>query len=261
MVPGYHLEGPFLNPEPGFAGCHPPADMVLPSIDLFRNLENGLARPILYLTVAPELENALELISWAADRNKIVGAGHSAVGQKALSDAVKAGLRVSTHLGNGVAQILPQFDNPVLWQLSEDRLMACFLADGIHIPAAILKTFVRAKGIERTILVTDAIAATGAKAGTYSLGGMPVESSDDGVVRLQNSPLLAGSSLSMDRAVANVVKWGVASFSNALRMASANPLALLSPAAKAHGINVAPGEIVWGTDFVPQKVNLGTCLL
>lgn len=259
MVPGYHLEGPFLNPEPGYAGCHPPQDMLLPSIDLFRKLEQNLARPILYLTLAPELENARELISWAAGRHKIVGVGHSAVNREELSDAVDAGLQVSTHLGNGVAAILPKFDNPVLWQLSEDRLVGCFIADGIHIPAEILKSFIRAKGIERTVLVTDAIAAAGAPAGSYSLAGMAVESNDDGVVKLQDSPLLAGSSLRMDLAVANITKWGIADFRSALRMACANPLALLKPALKAHEISISLGEIAWGADCHPQSVSLGSC--
>ncbi len=249
MVPGYHLEGPFLNAEPGFAGCHPPQDMVLPSIDLFRDLEQNLSRPILYLTLAPELEHACELISWAASHHKIVGAGHSAVGQEELSVAVEAGLRISTHLGNGVAQVLPKFDNPVLWQLSEDRIVGSFIADGVHIPPPILKSFIRAKGLERSILVSDAVAAAAAPPGVYSLAGMAVESGHDGIVRLQGSPLLAGSSLTLDRAIANITSWGIADFESAISMTCANPLSLLLPTLKAHGISILPGEITWGSDY------------
>jgi len=172
MVPGYHLEGPFLNPQQGYAGCHPSDDMVPPSVKLFRDLEKGLERPILYLTLAPELERSLELIRWAAERHKIVGVGHSTATRKVLSAALTAGLQVSTHLGNGVAQVLPKFDNPIQWQLADDRLTGCFIADGVHIPAEILKSFIRAKGVERSVLVTDAIAAAAAPAGTYTLGGM-----------------------------------------------------------------------------------------
>ncbi len=257
MVPGYHLEGPFLNPKPGYAGCHPPQEMVLPSVELLRRLEQDLARPILYLTLAPELDRAPEIIHWAASQHKIVGAGHSAVTQKSLSEAIAAGLSVATHLGNGVAQVLPKFDNPVQWQLAEDRVTGCFIADGVHIPAPILKSLIRAKGINRSVLVTDAMAAAAAPAGTYSLAGMAVESNDAGVVNLKDSPLLAGSALTMGKAVANITRWGIADFRSALRMACANPLGLLAPVLKAHDITINLGELEWGHDGQPLKTSLG----
>lgn len=259
MVPGYHLEGPFLNAQPGYAGCHPATEMLTPSIDLVRSLEQDLERPILYLTVAPELDHALDLIAWAADRGKIVGVGHSAASQEELSRGVEAGLRVSTHLGNGVAATLAKFDNPVLNQLSDDRLFGCFIADGIHIPARILQSFIRAKGIHRSILVTDAIAAASAPAGTYALAGMPVESASDGRVNVKGCSMLAGSSLRMDSAIANICTWGIADFRSALRMSCANPQALLASALQAHGMSISLGEIAWDENQRPLSVELGTC--
>jgi len=257
MVPGYHLEGPFLNPAKGYAGCHPPADMILPSIDLIKNLERGLARPILYVTIAPELEGALEFIEWAVETHKIVGLGHSALRRQDLSAAVKAGALISTHLGNGVAQIQPKFDNPILWQLSEDKIFGAFIADGIHIPREILKLFIRAKSIERSILVTDAIAAANSAPGTYFLAGMAVELNTRGIVHVAGSSLLAGSSLTMDRALANIVSWGIADFRSALRMGCANPMALLWPVCEAHGVTQGLGEIIWGRNHRPLSVSLG----
>ncbi len=258
MAPGYHLEGPFLSPKEGYAGCHPPGDMVLPSRDLVRGLEKNLSRPILYVTIAPELEGAHEFIAWAASHHKIVGVGHSALKRNDLSSAVEAGAVISTHLGNGVAQILPRFDNPVLWQLSEDRILGAFIADGVHIPPEILKSFIRAKGVERSILVTDAIAAAKSSPGKYFLAGMAVDLNEKGAVHVSGSPLLAGSSLRMDQAVANIVKWGIADFRSALRMACANPMTLLGPICKAHGIELSLGEIVWGEDHHPRTVSLGS---
>jgi len=257
MVPGYHLEGPFLNPAAGYAGCHPPQDMAPPSSDLVRDLERGLARPILYLTLAPELEGAGHLISWAVQNHKIVGVGHSALSKKDLAAAIAQGVRISTHLGNGVPQTLHRSDNPVLWQLAQDRMHASFIADGRHIPPETLKVFIRAKGIERSILVTDAVAAAGSPPGEYFLAGMAVELDKAGVVKAAGGSFLAGSSLSMDQAVANIVKWGIADFRAALRMACANPLALLAPAMQAYGIKHSLGEVHWSEDWRVLSVNLG----
>ena len=257
MVPGYHLEGPFLNPEAGYAGCHPPQYMIAPSIDFVRELEYGLSRPILYLTLAPELENAGSVISWAAQKGKIVGAGHCAPSRSDLASAVAQGIRISTHLGNGVPLTLNRSDNPILRQLAVDEMKASFIADGLHIPPETLKIFIRAKGIERSILVTDAVAAAASSPGRYHLGTMAVDLDQTGRVRAANGYFLAGSSLRLDRAIANIVNWGIADFRDALRMTCANPLTLLKPALEAYGIKVKLGEVHWDACNHPVLVNLG----
>jgi len=260
MVPGYHLEGPFLNPKEGYAGCHPARDMTPPSIDLVKALEKNLSRPVLYITLAPELEGANDLISWASQSHKIVGAGHCAVTQETLSAAIKCGLGISTHLGNGVPQNLHKFNNSILWQLANDNLMASFIADGIHIPPDILKIFIRAKGVKKSILVTDGTSASCSTPGRHYLAGMASELNDQGIVTLSGSPSLAGSALSLGKAMANMVKWNITDFRSALRMASANPAELLAPTLRAHNITMTLGEIVWGDDFCPLTVNLGPCM-
>lgn len=258
MVPGYHLEGPFLNPQEGYAGCHPARDMIRPAIDLVKSLEQPLSRPILYITLAPELEGTNDLISWARQNHKIIGAGHCEATREILPAAIKCGLQISTHLGNGVPQQLHKFNNSILWQLANDNLLASFIADGIHIPPDILKIYIRAKGIEKSILVTDGTSASCSTPGRHYLAGMASELDDQGIVRLSGSASLAGSALSLGQAVANMVKWGITDFRSALRMASANPEKLLAPVLKAHNITLAPGEIIWDEDHKPVTVNLGS---
>ena len=135
MVPGYHLEGPFLNPGPGYRGCHNPAAMILPELALLQRLTASLRRPIRLLTLAAELPGAQALIAWASAAGILVAIGHSDASTEAVAMAVAAGARMSTHLGNGLPATLPKLDNPLIAQLSEDRLTAGIIADGIHIPS------------------------------------------------------------------------------------------------------------------------------
>ena len=131
--------------------------------------------------------------------------GHSAATLAQVSEAADAGATLSTHLGNGVAHQQHKFDNPIVAQLAEDRLWADFIADGIHLSPAALKVMLRAKGVDRSILVTDAVSAAACPPGLYPFAGMTVEKAADGSVRQPNSPYLAGSALRLDEAVRNVV--------------------------------------------------------
>jgi N-acetylglucosamine-6-phosphate deacetylase len=136
-------------------------------------------------------------------------------------------------------------------QLAEDRLSASFIADGIHIPPFALRVLLRAKGLARTILVTDATAAAAAPAGLYELAGMAIERAADGAVRVPGAAMLAGSSLELDQAVRNVVHWGIVTADEAIGLASANPAALLAPALAAHGVRLAEGTIDWSPELRP----------
>jgi N-acetylglucosamine-6-phosphate deacetylase len=238
MVPGYHLEGPFLSAEDGYSGCHPTASMCDPDIKFVQELEAPLAHPILLITLAPERPNAVPFIRWARQAGKVVALGHSGANAHEIAQAVEAGATVSTHLGNAMRQMQPKFDNPLMWQLAEDRLWATFIADGIHVPPHALKIMLRAKGPARSILVTDAASAAATKAGQYSFGGMPIERDAAGAVRVPGTDRLAGSSLTLDQAVRNIVGWDLASEEQAVQMARDNPRALLAPALAAHGVRL-----------------------
>jgi N-acetylglucosamine-6-phosphate deacetylase len=257
MVPGFHLEGPFLNPAPGFAGCHPPGAMLPPDPALILRLATPLTRPILLLTLAPEQAGGMALIAWATGRGMLVAIGHSAADHATVAEAAQAGAKLSTHLGNALPHMQPKFRNPLIAQLAEDRLAASFIADGIHIPPTVLKVLLRAKGLSRAVLVTDGTAAAATPPGLYRFAGMSIEHADDGSVREPGSDVLAGSALCLDQAVRNVVDWGLAAPSEAIRLASANPAALLAPALAARGIGLPGSAVTWSPALVPQQVRVG----
>lgn len=227
MVMGYHVEGPFLSAEDGYAGCHPKTQMQSGTLEVLERLERGLRRPVRLLTVAPEREGVLDLIPKAIAAGKTIAIGHTAATRAQIEAAAAAGARLSTHLGNGLARLLEKNENPLFAQLGEDRLSASFIADGIHIPPYMLRIYIRAKGLARAILVTDATAGAAAAPGVYTLGDVPIEKSPDGVVREPGSPYLGGSSATMDAVFRNAMAWLPATFDEALGLARGNPLRLL----------------------------------
>ena len=257
MCPGYHLEGPFLNPSPGYCGCHPPDAMTAATPALIAHLEGRLSRPILMVTLAPEIGGGVALASALARSGKVVAIGHSAADFETVAAAADAGATLSTHLGNGLPQNLPKLANPLFAQLAEDRLMAGFIADGIHIHPKALKSLIRAKGFARSILVTDAVVAAGAVPGRYSFAGMPVELSADGSVHQVNGGSLAGSALKLDDAVRNVVAWGIATPKEAVAMASTHALACIADALAGAGIALPESAIEWSPELRIRSVRIG----
>lgn len=227
--PGLQIEGPFLSPEDGPRGAHPltwcrtPRDLP----DLYDRLREASGDRISILTLAPELPGALELIERASGAGTTVALGHTAASRTCLLEAVDAGARMSTHLGNGSHEQLPRLDNYVQAQLAEDRLFSSFIADGHHIPFYTLKNFLRAKSSERSILVTDAVAAADAEPGEYLLAGEHIVATDDGLVRKPGESNLAGSALTLDRAVVNVARHCAVPFEEAWAMASVRPAVLI----------------------------------
>jgi N-acetylglucosamine-6-phosphate deacetylase len=247
MVPGLHLEGPFLNPEPGFRGCHPAGAMVPPDIGMTERLMSGLRCPVRLITLAAELPGAEGFIAWATARGILVSIGHSDAGAAVVGRAAAAGARMSTHLGNGLPPTLPKLDNPIMAQLAEDRLHASFIADGIHVPVPALTAMIRAKGPGRAVLVTDAVAAAGAAPGRYRFAGMTILGGADGSARTE-AGALAGSALTLDRAVRNVVAWGIADAAGAVAMAGGTPARLLG---------LPPlGVVTWSDDLRVTSASL-----
>lgn len=248
MVPGIHLEGPFLNPTPGYAGCHPPAAMVPADPALLDRLTSGIGMPVRLLTLAPERPGAMALIEWAAQHGIVTAMGHTAADHETIRLAAAAGLSLSTHLGNALPQPQPKFLNPMIAQLAEDRLHASFIADGIHIPRHALGVLLRAKRLERCILITDATAAADTEAGIYDFAGMRIEHAPDGSVREPGSDVLAGSALRLDQAVRNIVAWGFAAPDQAIEMAATRPASLLR--IEQHG------SVEWDDALTPRIVTV-----
>lgn len=253
MVPGLHLEGPFLNPASGYAGCHPPAAMIDPDPSFLDRVTRGIATPLRLLTLAPERPHADRVIAWANARRIVTAIGHSAADHATVQRAAALGVTLSTHLGNALPQPQPKFANPLMAQLAEDRLSASFIADGIHIPPHVLGVLLRAKGMgkgmSRCVLVTDATAAAATPPGIYDFAGMRIEHAADGSVRVPGGTVLAGSALRLDQAVRNVVAWGLARRSEAFAMASSIPAALL-------GLSPGPSEVDWDDTMTPLRVTI-----
>lgn len=227
--PLLHIEGPFISPEEGPRGAHPLEYAINPADapDLMARLRDASGDRIGIITLAPELPGALDLIAWCKENGIVSACGHCSATAAQIHDAVEAGLVMSTHLGNGSHQMLPRLDNYLQAQLSEDALHASFIADGHHVPFFALKNFVRAKGLERTVLVSDAIMAADMGPGRYKLGDFEVVVSEALRCTKAGHAGLAGSALTMDLGVINAALHTDVTFEEAWTMASTRPAALV----------------------------------
>ncbi len=220
---GLHMEGPYISPEDGARGAHRREDTAPASIDDFKRRQEIAGGRVRIVTLAPEVPGALALVEHLRDAGVRIAIGHTAATPEQVRDAVRAGATLSTHLGNGCAQMLPRHPNFLWEQLAADELVASIIVDGHHLPPATVKSMVRAKTPLRVVLVTDAIAAAGQPPGDYRLGALSVRLDPNGRVAVPGQPNLAGSALSMDRAVANTVKFAGVTLDDALAMASTTP--------------------------------------
>jgi N-acetylglucosamine-6-phosphate deacetylase len=222
-IAGIHMEGPYLSPDEGARGAHPRAYLTAASIDDFRRRQDAACGRIVLVTLAPEVPGALPLIEHLAASAIRVAIGHTNATPQQLEDAIAAGATLATHLGNGCAQMLPRHPN-VIWELlAADGVFASFIVDGHHLPPSTVKAMTRAKGSARTMLVTDAVAAAGSGPGRYTLGAVECELDADGRVSAPGSPYLAGSSLTLDRAIANTVRFTGLPIDTVIPMASTTP--------------------------------------
>lgn len=260
MVVGYHLEGPYLNPQPGYCGCHPAAAMIPAHWDHFQRMQEAAGDRIRLVTVAPEVEGVLALIPRWVEQGITVAIGHSAANRDTLRQAAEAGACLSTHLGNGIASVLPKRDNPILCQLAEDRFSASFIADGYHQERHVLGVYLRAKQSARTILVTDGTAGSAAAAGHYTLGQVELERQQKAVVTIPGTENLAGSATTLAECVRNVVQWYATPLAEAVTWASENPRKLIGLSERPQLGNDA--EWVWWrvgkSGPHVEKVQLGT---
>lgn len=240
VIEGFHVEGPHISPDDGPRGAHPREWVRPPDFDEFlrwRDAARGLLRIV---TLSPEWPQAPRYIEHIVAEGVVASIGHTTATAEQIGDAVRAGATLSTHLGNGAHQLLRRHPNYIWEQLAEDRLMAGFIVDGIHLGPAFLKSALRAKGIERSILVTDASTPAGAAPGRYLLGEQPVDLTTDGRVVLAGTDRLAGSALNMAAGVANLMRFAGLPLADAVRMATWNPAAATHIAGRQNGI--IPGD-------------------
>ncbi len=244
---GLHLEGPFLSPARG--GAHDPgaiaaADATLDDV-LDELLTTGAVRLV---TLAPERRGALVLIRSLVEAGVVVSLGHTDAGFDQMIAGADAGATLVTHLFSAMSPFQHRAPGAVGAALTDERLTVTLIADGVHTHPAALNLALRAKGPDRVALVTDAVAAAGAPAGKYTLGGQTIIS--DGESARLTDGTLAGSTLTMDRAVRVMVALGNARLEDALTMATAVPAARLGLADRGH---LAPGQradlVLWSPEL------------
>ena len=239
-VAGFHMEGPHIDPADGPRGAHPAAWVRPPDFDEFQRWQEAAEGSIRIVTLSPHWPEAPRYIERLRAAGVVAAIGHTAANSAQIADAVNAGATLSTHLGNAAPRLLPKHPNCLWDQIAEDRLSASFIVDGFHLDGAFLRTALRAKGVARSILVTDAAAPAGALPGDYRLGEMDVELTSDERVVLRGQTRLAGSALRMNRAIGNVIRQGGLSLAEALNMATLNPARLIEISGRTQGI--ATGE-------------------
>ena len=242
MIPGIHVEGPYLSPEDGPRGAHPREHIRPPSMAEFDRWQQASGGLVKLVTLSPHFDEAPSYIAALRSRGVLISIGHTHASPEQIHAAVDAGATLSTHLGNGVADSLPRHPNLLWTQLAEDRLTAMFIGDGHHLPSDTLKVMLRAKGLDRSILVSDVVALGGMPPGLYEtpVGGF-VELTPEGRLSLRGTHLLAGSVVSLKDAVARLATTEL-SLSESLRLATQNPARVLGRSGK---LQVgAPGDLI-----------------
>lgn len=219
---GFHVEGPHICPDDGPRGAHPLRWVRKPDLDEFRRWQEAAGNRVRMVTLSPEWPEAPRYIEAIVAEGVVASIGHTKATAQQIADAVDAGATLSTHLGNGAHFEMRRHPNYIWDQLAEDRLMADFIVDGIHLGASFLKSALRAKGVLRSVLVTDAATPAGAAPGRYRLGEQAIELTPDHRVVLAGTDRLAGSALRMDRGVENLMKLAGLELADAVRMATTN---------------------------------------
>jgi N-acetylglucosamine-6-phosphate deacetylase len=236
-VLGTHLEGPFINPAR--AGAHQPGFIQAPSADLLRCLFDEGGQSAVLLTLAPEMPGAMELIDLALDLGMRVAIGHSIASYTEVNQAAKRGASLVTHLFNAMGQLGSREPGTAGAALTNDELFVSLIADGVHLHPATLQIAARAKGSARIVLITDAMAPLGTDLRSFALQDETIDVRDGACYRADG--VLAGSMLSLDRAVRKMHELAGVELGEAIAMASTN-------AARVIGYDDVTGSLAPGLD-------------
>lgn len=245
VIGGFHLEGPYLSPIDGPRGAHNKDYIKAPSWEEFCHLQEKAKGKIKIITLSPEWDESVEFIEKVTKTGVKVSIGHTAANTDQISQAVKAGAVLSTHLGNGAHVTLPRHPNYLWDQLAEEDLWASVISDGHHLPMNVIQVFNKVKQ-DRMILVSDSVALAGMAPGDYEAAvGGEVTLTNDGRLHLKDQPnLLAGSAQNLLQGVENLVKNKLTKFSEAVDKASILPAKFMGLKQK-DGLNVgAPADIL-----------------
>ena len=221
-IAGFHLEGPYISPVDGFRGAHLEKYTRKPNWQEFLILQKAAKNNIRLITVAPELDGAIQFIKKLVDSGVIVSLGHHNGSVSQIKDAVSAGARMATHLGNGCANMINRHNNPIWPQLSNDLITPSIIADGFHLNREEIRTFYKTKGADNTILVSDALDLAGLPPGEYIRGERKLLLTPN-VVKFPDINALAGAASPISKCLEVVMDFTNCSLEDAIKMASLNP--------------------------------------
>ncbi len=238
-IPGFHLEGPFISPVDGYRGAHPLMHVRKPDWKEFLTLNKAAGNGIIHVTIAPEVEGAMDFIDKCKAAGIVVALGHHNGNAQQVTEAIERGARIATHLGNGCANMINRHINPLWPQLSDDRLMISIIGDGFHLNPEEIRVFYKVKGPEKTIITSDVTSFASLNPGKYiTEEGETIELTPEGMLRYPAQNVLYGSASPVKKGVVNVMKVTGCSLAEAIRMTSFNP-------AKLYGLDDR-GEIAKG---------------
>jgi len=221
-IPGFHLEGPYISPDEGYRGCHPLQYIREPGWQEFMSYQNAAGGKIIQVTVAPEIKGAMDFIRFCRHNGIVVALGHTNASAEEIEKAVENGASLSTHLGNGCANLIHRHKNPIWPQLANDKLTVSIIADGQHLSAEEIKVFYKVKGPDNIILTSDITYLAGMAPGKYTFLESEVILTEDGMLLNQEQNCLAGATFSLKKGVENILNFTDCSLTNALNMASGN---------------------------------------
>jgi len=221
-VPGFHLEGPYISPEPGFYGCHPSGFIRKPSWDEFAMYQEAADGNIRQVTLSPETDESFEFIKRCTASGVVVALGHTSASAEQINKAVDHGARLSTHLGNGCANMIHRHNNPLWPQLANDLMIPTIIADGHHLTPEEIRVFYKVKGPRKLILTSDITHLSGLNPGKYMFFGSEIVMTDDGLIKNPVLDCLAGASLPLKTGIGNVMKFTGCQVKEAFDMASSN---------------------------------------
>lgn len=226
MVPGFHLEGPYISPLDGYRGCHPLEHVRRPDWREFREYLEASGGRILQVTLAPELEGAIDFIRKCNSEGIVTAIGHSSADADAIKEAADAGARVSTHLGNGCANLIHRHNNPLWPQLADERLVPSLIADGHHLLPEEVKVFCKVKGFDNMMLTSDVVHLAGSSPGFYSFLGSEVELTADGMLIDPVKRCLAGASFPLVTGIGNLLRMTGCTMGEAFRTVTSTPASI-----------------------------------
>ncbi len=255
-IPGFHLEGPYISPVDGYRGAHPLNHVRKPDWEEFLQYRKAAGNKIIHVTLAPEIEGAMDFIDNCRANGIVVALGHHNGSAEEITEAIDRGAVIATHLGNGCANMINRHLNPLWPQLSDDRLMISIIGDGFHLNPEEIRVFYKVKGPDKTIITSDVTSYASLEPGSYlTEEGETIELTPGGMLKYPAQDVLYGSASPVRKGLVNIMKYTGCSLEEAFRMSAFNP-------AKLYGLNDR-GGIAKGkrADIIMFRIENGEMLI